>query len=303
MTPWTKLDEGGVLLLDGGMGQELVARGVDNSTGLWSAEALIHQPELVQQAHKAFLDAGADVIIANTYASTIRRVPERDKFERLNRTAGELARAAVAEADHDALVAGSLPPMFGSYRPDQVRGEDELLPMYRAQCEVQAPYVDLFLCETMSTAGEARAAAKAAAEFDKPVWVSWTLADDRSGRLRSGESIVDAAQALETLGVSALLVNCSIPEAATAAMPALAQAAAGRPYGAYPNGFHPIDSAVGVNDGADVPGAREDLDQTGFARFAQTWREAGAQLIGGCCETHPCHIAELSRVLHTAASA
>ena len=62
MTPWTKLEQGGTLLLDGGMGQELVARGVDNSTGLWSAEALIHQPELVQQAHKAFLDAGAEVI-------------------------------------------------------------------------------------------------------------------------------------------------------------------------------------------------------------------------------------------------
>ena len=303
MTPWTKLEQGGTLLLDGGMGQELVARGVDNSTGLWSAEALIHQPELVQQAHKAFLDAGAEVIIANTYASTIRRVPERDKFERLNRLAGELARAAVAEADHDALVAGSLPPMFGSYRPDHVRDEDELLPMYRAQCDVQAPYVDLFLCETMSTAGEGRAAAKAAAEFGKPVWVSWTLSDDRSGRLRSGESILAAAQALEDLDVSALLVNCEIPEAATAAMPALAQAAAGRPYGAYPNGFHPIDSRVGVNDGANVPGEREDLDPVGFAQFARTWRSAGAQLIGGCCAVHPSHIAELRRMLDTPVAA
>jgi S-methylmethionine-dependent homocysteine/selenocysteine methylase len=296
MTPWTKLDEGGVLLLDGGMGQELVARGVDNSTGLWSAEALIHQPALVQQAHKAFLDAGAEVIIANTYASTIRRVPERDKFERLNRTAGELARAAVAEADHDALVAGSLPPMFGSYRPDQVRGEDELLPMYRAQCEVQAPYVDLFLCETMSTAGEARAAAKAAAAFDKPIWVSWTLADDRSGRLRSGESVGEAAAALEGLDVSALLVNCSIPEAVTAAMPALAQAAAGRPFGGYANGFQP-KLEQGVSDGADVPDAREDLTPAGYAAFADGWLEAGARLIGGCCEVGPAHIAELRRRL------
>ncbi|MBK1670321.1 hypothetical protein CKO28_20055 [Rhodovibrio sodomensis] len=297
MTPWTKLEQGHALLLDGGMGQELVARGVDNSTGLWSAEALIHQPELVRDAHTAFLDAGAELIIANTYASTIRRVPERDTFERLNRTAGELARAAVADADHPALVAGSLPPMFGSYRPDQVREEAELLPMYRAQCAVQAPYVDLFLCETMSTAGEGRAAAKAAAEFGKPVWVSWTLSDDQSGRLRSGESVPAAAQALEDLEVSALLVNCTIPEAATAAMPALAQAAAGRPYGAYPNGFHPIDSQVGVNDGADVPGAREDLDPAGFAGFAQTWLDAGARLIGGCCEVHPSHIAELRRRL------
>jgi len=296
-TPWQKIESGAPLLLDGGMGQELVARGVDNSTGLWSAQALIDQPQIVQDAHAAFLDAGAELIIANTYASTIRRVPERARFEQLNRTAGELARAAVAAADHEALVAGSLPPMFGSYRPDHVRSEDELLPMYRAQCEVQAPYVDLFLCETMSTAGEGRAAAKAAAEFGKPVWVSWTLSDDRSGQLRSGESLLTAAEAVADLDVQALLVNCSIPEAATAAMPSLAQAAAGRPYGAYANGFHPIDSQVGVNDGADVPGAREDLDPAGYATFADAWLAAGARLIGGCCEVGPRHIAELSRRL------
>jgi S-methylmethionine-dependent homocysteine/selenocysteine methylase len=299
-TPWRKVAQGTPMLLDGGMGQELVARGVDNSTGLWSAQALIDQPRIVQDAHAAFLAAGAELIIANTYASTIRRVPERETFERLNRTAGELARAAVAEADHDALVAGSLPPMFGSYRPDRVRGEDELLPMYRAQCEVQAPYVDLFLCETMSTAGEGRAAAKAAAAFGKPVWVSWTLEDDRSGRLRSGESIPAAAEALADLEVAALLVNCTIPEAATAAMPALAQAAAGRPYGAYANGFQPIDSRVGVNDGADVPGARADLDPAAYADFAEAWRRAGATLIGGCCEVGPDHIAELRRRLAAA---
>jgi S-methylmethionine-dependent homocysteine/selenocysteine methylase len=249
----------------------------------------------VQDTHAAFLDAGAELIIANTYASTIRRVPERERFERMNRTAGELARAAVQAADHAALVAGSLPPMFGSYRPDRVRSEDELLPMYRAQCEVQAPYVDLFLCETMSTAGEGRAAAKAAAEFGKPVWLSWTLRDDPSGLLRSGESIRTAAEAVAELNVQALLVNCSIPEAVTAAMPSLAQAAAGRPYGAYANGFHPIDSSVGVNDGIDVPGAREDLDPAGYAEFAQGWVDAGARLLGGCCEVGPQHIAELRR--------
>jgi S-methylmethionine-dependent homocysteine/selenocysteine methylase len=295
----------GTIILDGGMGQELAARGLETSDGLWSARALVTAPDDVMAVHRDFIDAGADVITTNTYASTRRRLDPVDEgaFERLNRRAGELANRAREESGREVRIAGSLPPLHGSYRPDRVRPVEELEPLYREQAELLTEFVDLFLCETMSTAGEARAAAKAAAEFDKPVWVSWTLADDRSGRLRSGESIVDAAQALEDLGVSALLVNCSIPEAATAAMPALARAAAGRPYGAYPNGFHPIDSAVGVNDGADVPGEREDLDQAGFARFAQTWREAGAQLIGGCCETHPSHIAELSRVLHTAAAA
>lgn len=296
MTAWQKLADGAPLLLDGGMGQELVARGVDSSTGLWSAQAMLDQPEIVETVHRAFLDAGADLIIANSYASTQRRVPEPDTFRQMNQAAGDLAQRARAAAGGHGLIAGSLPPLYGSYRPDLVPSEDQLLPMYRAQAEVLAPYVDLFLCETLSTAGEAHAAATAAAETGKPVWVSWTLADDRSGRLRSGESVGEAAAALEGLDVQALLVNCSIPEAVTAAMPALAQAAAGRPYGGYANGFQP-KLEQGVSDGADVPDAREDLTPDGYAAFADGWLEAGARLIGGCCEVGPAHIAELRRRL------
>ena len=91
------------------------------------------------------------------------------------------------------MIAGSLPPLAGSFRPDRVGRFEEIVPIYREQAEVLAPHVDLLFCETMSSADEARAAATAATWSGKPVWVCWTLHEDRSGRLRSGEEIGDAS--------------------------------------------------------------------------------------------------------------
>lgn len=291
----TRPAPGDVALLDGGMGQELVARGIDTSKGLWSAQALIDQPDTVVAVHRAFLDAGADVITTNSYATTARRLPDPDDFVRLNRAAGQLARRAREESGREAAIAGCLPPIDGSYRPDLVRPEPELLEMYRAQAEVLAPEVDLFLCETLSTIAEARAAARAAADTGRPVWVSWTLADDGSGRLRSGEDLAAAVAALDGLGVTAPLINCSLPETLTAAMPALVAAAGDRPAGGYANGF--TDVGGGVDDGRALPDARQDLDPGRYAAFVQQWLDAGARIVGGCCEVGPAHIAELRRRL------
>lgn len=287
-----QLEEGRILLLDGGTGQELVARGTDASTGLWSAQALIDGPERVTAVHRDFIDAGADVITADTYAANRRRLPDRESFEQANRTAGEAAIRARKESDRDVLIAGSLGPIHGSYRPDWVRTEAELLPLYREQAELLADYVDLFLCETMSTAAEGRAAAQGPLSVGKPVWVSWTLADDGSGRLRSGETVDRAVASLDGLAVAAVLVNCAVPESVSAAMPELA-ACADRPFGGYANGFEPIRE--GVDDGRSLPEARPEMDPEGYAAFVESWLASGARIVGGCCEIGPAHIAELRR--------
>ncbi|MGF1508406.1 MAG: homocysteine S-methyltransferase family protein [Myxococcota bacterium] len=290
------VDDGACLLLDGGMGQELAARGIDTtSNGLWSAQALITRPETVVAVHRDFIDAGADVITTNTYATTRRRLDaggEGDAFERLNRAAGTLAARARDESGRSVRIVGSLPPLHGSYRPDRVRLIEELEPLYREQAEVLAPYVDGFLCETMSTISEALAAARGAASTGLPVWVSWTVADDGSGRLRSGEGIVEAVSALESAGVAALLLNCSMPESIDAAMPALA-ASAGVLFGAYANGFRAIAADDEIADGRHVPDARADLDPVQYAHHANHWLDAGARVVGGCCEVGPVHIAGL----------
>ena len=168
----------GRVLLDGGMGRELRHRGVEILDTIWSANALIEAPNAVRDLHEDFIEAGADLIIANTYGiirAELAREGIEDRFAELNIQACKLAQAARAAGGRKVLIAGSLPPLRGSYRPDLVESYDEIEPLYREQAEILMPHVDLFLCETMSSAAEGLAAATAAATTGRPVWLSWTL--------------------------------------------------------------------------------------------------------------------------------
>jgi S-methylmethionine-dependent homocysteine/selenocysteine methylase len=171
----------------------------------------------------------------------------------------------------------------------------EILPQYREQVELLAPYVDVFLCETMSSAAEGFAAATAAAESGKPVWVSWTLAEDHSGNLRSGESVTQAAAAIAHLSIAAFLVNCCAPESIAAAIPELAALGRG-PIGGYANAFRPVP-ANWVMDRDGLLPLREDLDPEDYARHVARWHADGARIVGGCCGTGPEHIARLRRMM------
>ena len=157
-----------------------------------------------------------------------------------------------------------------------------------------APGIDLFICETMSSAGEAAAAARAAAEHGKPVWVSWTLRDEGDGLLRSGETVGAALAALDGIPVEALLFNCCDAGAITEALPLL-RAATERPIGAYANAFVPI-AKDWTRRGRNLRDLR-DLGPEDYARLAARWRAAGAQIVGGCCGIGPAHIARLREEL------
>ena len=184
------------ILLDGGMGRELRFRGIDILSAIWSAKALIEAPDAVRQIHQDFISAGADIITTNTYGiirSNLAQEGLEDRFEALNSLACQLAQQARQKSKTSVLIAGSLPPLAGSYRPDLVGRVENIEPLYCEQAQILAPHVDLILCETMYNAAEGRAAAEAACLTGKPVWVAWTLHEDRSGRLRSGETIGEAA--------------------------------------------------------------------------------------------------------------
>ena len=167
-----------------------------------------------------------------------------------------------------------------------------MLAEYRLIAAEQADRVDFFLCETMSKAEEARAAATAAAETGRPVWVAWTLAEDGSARLRSNETIYEAIAALDGLPVAALRANCCPPESIDAAMPELV--ASGLPVGGYANGFTPIPAGFTLGQTVDMLSARTDLGPEAYAEFAMGWVGQGATIVGGCCEVGPAHIAELA---------
>lgn len=289
-----------VVLLDGGTGMELLRRSNDKTPRLWSAQYLLNEPDLVRAVHRDYIDAGARVITINTYSATYTRmemVGETERVPLMQQRACELALAArddAGAAGAHVRIAGCLPPLNGSYRPDRVRDFETNRAEYQRLAALQSPHVDLFLCETLSSADEARAAVSAAIGLGKPVWVAFTLQDDGSA-LRSGESVAEAVRALEGLEVNAVLVNCCPPESITLAMPALVEQ--GLPAGGYANGFTQIPKTFMPGKTRLVLNSREDLDPAAYAAHALRWWHAGARVLGGCCEVGPEHIAHLHRRL------
>jgi S-methylmethionine-dependent homocysteine/selenocysteine methylase len=286
-----------IVLLDGGMGQELIHRSSNKHPRDWSATYLMEEPDLVRQLHLDFIRAGARVITLNTYVATFTHMGMTggtDRVPELHRIAGEVARAARSDAGvngEGVRIAGSLPPLNGSYRPERVREFGVNLDEYRQLVALQAPYADFFICETMASADEARAAAAAAAESGKPVWVAWTLRETGLATLRSDETVAEGFAALARIEVAAVLANCTSPEAISAAMEELV--ATGMPTGGYANAFQPIPSTFLPGVSVHHIGVRADLDADAYAAAAMGWVEHGAAIVGGCCEVGPAHIARL----------
>lgn len=289
-----------MLILDGGTGRELARLGAPFRQPEWSALALIEGPEFVSAVHRAYVAAGADVITTNSYALVPFHIGEArfaaDGAE-LAGLAGRLARAEADSADRPVLVAGSLPPVCGSYRPDLV-DLGRARPVLAALVGALSPHVDLWLAETLSALAEAELAAAETAATGKPLWLSFTLQDESPSaepRLRSGESVTAAAQTAWRLGAAAILFNCSQPEVMAGAVNA-ARAELGPEspihIGVYANAFPPMAADAEANT-ALCP-IRADLTPEGYAGFAREWQAAGASIIGGCCGIGPEHVAVLA---------
>jgi homocysteine S-methyltransferase len=284
-----------ITLLDGGLGQEIYRRSNRPAHPLWSVMVMMDNPGLVQAVHEDFIRAGARVITLNTYAATPTRLARDGEIgwlEPLQRRAFEVAdaaRNASGQPHGPVQLAGCLPPLVASYSPETTLPHEDCLREYRAIVDLQ-PDVDLFLCETLATIAEGRAAAEAACESGKPVLLSFTLADDGSNTLRSGETIEDMLNAVKEFNLAGLLFNCSLPEVITRALPKLQGLSI--PYGAYANGFTAVQ-ALKPGGTVDALTAREDLGPAAYSAFAREWLDLGARILGGCCEVGPAHIARL----------
>ncbi|MFM7253167.1 MAG: homocysteine S-methyltransferase family protein [Ilumatobacteraceae bacterium] len=289
-----------ITLLDGGMGQELVARSGDEPTSLWATRVMIDHPGMVRAIHEDYFAAGATVATTNTYATHHDRLERFDLdhlFHALHLRA--LVEAHEARGERAARIAGSIGPLRGSYRPDLAEPVEVAAPKYEEVARILGPHVDMILCETMSSLAMAEAAALGARASGRPVWLSVSV-DDRDGsRLRSGEPVADLAGVVKRSPVAALLVNCSVPEAMAAALGELR--GLGLPFGAYANGF------THISDGflKDAPTVKElthrhDLTPQKYGDFAMAWIDMGATIVGGCCEVGPAHLAHLAGRLRDA---
>jgi S-methylmethionine-dependent homocysteine/selenocysteine methylase len=291
------------LILDGGTGRELARLGAPFRQPEWSALALIEGSQFVTQVHRAYVDAGADVITTNSYALVPFHIgAERFAAEGavLAARAGQLARDVADASPREIRVAGSLPPVCGSYRPDLV-DLDRARPILEVLTGALAPHVDHWLAETMSSLAEARLCATLTAPTHKALWLSFTLEDAAATdepTLRSGESVVEAARLAQEVGAAALLFNCSQPEVMEAAV-RVARSQLGKDsairIGVYANAFPPMSADAEANSGLSP--IRADLTPEGYARFAAAWHASGASILGGCCGIGPEHIAALRGTL------
>ena len=269
----------------------------------WSALALIEAPAFVTRVHQAFIDAGADVITTNSYAV----VPFHIGAERFDRVglalaslAGRLGREAASAASRRVLVAGSLPPICGSYRAEWF-DPTVARPILSTLVEGLRPFVDHWQAETLSNIEEAELVREVIGDDGKPLWLSFTLRDDDEAvllppQLRSGQGVVDAVAAAKRLGAQAILFNCSQPEVMGAAVSVAQQFIAGSAdadsaspkIGVYANAFTEVRKEAQAN--SELNEIRGDLTPGGYLAWVNDWIATGASIVGGCCGIGPDHI-------------
>ena len=284
----------GIVVLDGGMGGEIQRRIPGAGHGVWSAKALLEQPEMVVDIHRNYIAVGATVITTNTYStipSYLGKAGLAERYVELTALAARLARQAADAADSKVLVAGSLPPLSESYRADLVPPAEEAAPIYENMVAAMDDHVDLYLCETMSTAAEARHASSAALASGKPVYVSWTLDETPGQGLRSGESVAAAFAELDGLAIDAYLFNCTHPEAIEASMAELRELT-NKPIGCYPNRLNRVPEGWTLDNEIDT-GLRPDLPREHYVASMLRCIDLGATIVGGCCGIGPADIGAL----------
>jgi len=291
MTQARLSDDRSIRILDGGTGSELRRRKIPLSEHCWSAVANLTHAELLTRIHEDFIRAGADIVTANTFATSrfvLASAGLDAQFEEINRAAITAARHAAESADREIAVAASLsclPPSFGAAAWPEPDAESD------AYAELAACFVDngadLILLEMMQDAEHAPRACRAARASGLPFWIGLSCRLDRNGRLVAldspGQSFAEVLDAVLPFEPEGIAVMHSPIDAIDPALAELAARWAG-PLGAYAEAPYAEDPAVSRS---------EPIDAAGYASAARGWLERGATLVGGCCGTTPAHIAAL----------
>jgi len=289
-------------ILDGGMGQELLARGMKPNGTLWSANAILNSDyhELLEDTHKDFVKAGAEVIVTTTFTTRRKRLRDNnleDKFEYLNKKAGEIA-ANVKKEFPNIKIAGGLPPQHLTYEEDQ-RSEKEIIKDFNEQAKLLDEYVDFYYFDVWSSIKEFKCGIEAIKEFNKPYLVGIHISEGTN--LPSGEKISEIKNILDDnlLGV---MLSCVSPENYELNLEELKKLDV--PFGFKLNGFKTTKPKNGYTanylktkgNPNEFLGHRLDLTPEKIHEIAKKFKEHGATIIGGCCETRPSHIEAMAKI-------
>ena len=292
-------------ILDGGMGQELLARGMKPNGTLWSANALLQEKYhgLLLDTHVDFIKAGAEVIVTTTFTTRKIRLRDNnveDKFEYLNKKAGEIA-LKTKEQNPNVLIAGGLPPQYLTYESD-TRDESEILDNFYSQAKLLNPYVDFFYFDVLSSVKEFQIGINSIKEFNKPYLIGAHISEGKS--LPSGEKISEIINKINHEKLLGIILSCISPENYELNLNEIRNL--GVPFGFKLNAFvktNPKPNYTGAYNQSktgnpnEFLGVREDLTPKRMSEFVKKFKDAGATILGGCCETRPEHIKEMSKLI------
>lgn len=294
------------ILLDGGLATQLESMGFDIDGDLWSAKLLDTRPQAIIDAHRAYLEAGADCIITASYQASRRGFismgKTADQADRLIASSVDLALTARREylldnpsAETPLVVAASVGP-YGATAHDGSEytgvydiSEKELRDFHAERLAVLDHCgADVLAVETIPNFAEAKILCELLAQARTPAWVSFACRD--AGHISDGTPLANAAALfVDHAQVPALGVNCTPPEFVTSLIRELRRVAPNKAIVAYPNSGETYHSSDNSWSGKACDFAND------FNVLA--WQEAGAKLIGGCCRTGPGDIAAIKSLL------
>jgi len=291
-------------ILDGGMGQQLLAKGLKPKGSLWSATALVYEKyhQLVIDTHLDFIKSGADVIVTNNFAARrIRMIQNKveEHFNYANQKAGELALKAKEISKKNVLIAGSLPAQNDTYVLDP-RDKKVIEKGFYDQAQLLKPFVDFFYLDVMSGSKECEIALNITEKLKLPALIGLHLKKD--GKLPSGETISEVIEKCENDNWLGIVVACVSPEIIENTINEIKQFEIPFGYKANlwkveePSPVHKFASPtdkIGANP-TDTMGTRKDYTDIRFLDFSKKMMAKGATILGGCCETKPFHIKKIS---------
>ena len=293
-----------VRILDGGMGQHLLAKGLKPKGSLWSATALIDKKyhQLIIDSHLDFIKSGAEIIITNNFSARRTRMKQNnveDLFKYANQKAGELALKAKEISKKNILIGGSLPGQNDTYVLDQ-RDSKLIEKGFYDQAKLLIPFVDFFYLDVLCGSKECKLALNVTEKFNLPVLVG--LHVKKNGNLPSNESISEVVEKCKNKNWLGLVIACTSPEIIENSIEEIKKLNIFFGYKANlwkveePIPVHKFASPsdeVGANPVKSM-GTRENYTSTKFLEFSKKMISKGATILGGCCETKPSHIKELS---------
>ena len=293
-------------ILDGGMGQELLAKGLKAKGSLWSATALIEKKyhQLVIDTHLDFIKSGADVIVTTNFsARRVRMIQNKveKQFNYANEKAGELALKAKQISKKNILIAGGLPAQNDTYVLDQ-RDKKIIEKGFYDQANLIKPFVDFFYLDVLCGTKECELALNVVEKMNLPVLVG--LHVKKNGKLPSNENISEVVEKCKNKNWLGIILACVSPEIIEKTIDEVKQLDI--PFG-YKANLWKTEEPVPVHkfaspsdeigtDPAKVMGTREDYTDVMFLEFSKKMMSKGATILGGCCETKPSHIKEISQL-------